>query len=84
MDIIYHFMPASWKITIIEEGFSNADSTVKEVAVIFETRVENLEPEENEKKVSIVSKKKKDKSALKKALKRKKKGDSNSTVTDSS
>ena len=43
MDIIYHSMPTTWKNKMIEQGFNNADSTIKEMADFFETRVENLD-----------------------------------------
>ena len=34
---------------MIEQGFSYVNSTIKEMIVFFETRVENLEPEEEKK-----------------------------------
>ena len=42
---------------MIEKGFNYADSTVKEMTDLFETRVENLEPREDRKKSSSASKK---------------------------
>ena len=44
MDIIYHFMPTTWKNKMIERHFNYADSTIKEMTDFFETRVENMEP----------------------------------------
>ena len=35
MDIIYHFMPATSKIKIIEQGFIDADFTVKQITDFF-------------------------------------------------
>ena len=29
MDIIYHYMPTTWKNKMIEQGFNYADSTIK-------------------------------------------------------
>ena len=66
IDIIDHSIPTMWKNKMIEEGFNNTDSTVKEIADFFETRVENLEPMEDKNKASIESKKKKDKASLNK------------------
>ena len=51
MDIIYHSMPTTWKNKMIEQGFNYADSTIKEMTDFFETRVENLEPNEDRKKI---------------------------------
>ena len=42
MDIIYHSMPTLWRNKMIEQGFNYADSTVKEMTDLFETRAENL------------------------------------------
>ena len=47
MDIIYHSMTATQKIKMIEQDFKYADSTITEMIVFFETRVENLEPEKD-------------------------------------
>ena len=66
MDIIYHSMPIKWENKMIEQGFNFADSSVKEMTDLFETRVENLEPKEEKKKSSIDAKK-----SLKKIKKRK-------------
>ena len=33
---------------MIEQGFNNADSTIKEMTDFFETRLENLESKEDE------------------------------------
>ena len=49
MDIIHHYMPTTWKNKMIEEVFNNVDSTVKEMSDFFESRVENLEPKEEQK-----------------------------------
>ena len=46
MDIIYHSMPSTWRNKMIEQGFNYADSTIKEMTDLFETKVENLEPKE--------------------------------------
>ena len=51
-DIIYHSMPTTWRNKMIERGFNNADSTIKEMTDFVETRVENLEPKEDKKKSS--------------------------------
>ena len=51
MDIIYHSMPTTWKIKMIEQGFNYTDSTIKEMSDTFETRVENLVPKEKKKKI---------------------------------
>ena len=42
---------------MIEQGFNYADSTIKAMTDLFETRVENLEPKEEKKKFSVASKK---------------------------
>ena len=49
MGIIHHSMPTMWKSKMIEQGFNCTDSTVKEMTDFFETRVENLEPNEKSK-----------------------------------
>ena len=36
---------------MIEQGFNYADSTIKEITDFFETRIENLEPKDDKKKV---------------------------------
>ena len=36
---------------MIEQGFSYADSTIEEMADFFKTRVDNLEPKEDKKKI---------------------------------
>ena len=63
---------------MIEQGFSYANSTIKEMIAFFETRVENLEPKE-EKKISSVAAKKSQKKA-----KKRKREDSGSNVIESS
>ena len=78
MDIIYHFMPIMWKNKMIEQGFNYADSLIKEMTDFFETRVENLEPKEEKKKISTAAKK-----SLKK-IKTKKRVDSDSSAVESS
>ena len=78
MDIIYHSMLNTWKNKMIEQGFNYADSTIKEMTDIFESRVENLEPKEDKKKSSVAFKK------AKKALKKRKREDANSIVIESS
>ena len=55
MDIIYHFLPTTWKNKMIEQSFHYADSTVKEMSDFFETRVENLEFKEEKKNLQQVS-----------------------------
>ena len=52
MDIIYHSIPTVWKNKMIAQGFNYANSTIKEMTDFFETRVETLEPKEEEKKSS--------------------------------
>ena len=79
MDIIYHYMPTSWKNKISEQGFNYADSTIKEKTDLFETRVEILVPKEEKKKASAGAKK-----ANKKSANKHKQEDSNSSVIDSS
>ena len=49
VDIIYHSMPTMWKDKMIEQGFNYADSTIKEMSDFSETRVEHLEPKEENK-----------------------------------
>ena len=44
MGITYNSMSTTRKNKMIEQGFNYADSTVKEMTDLFETRVENLEP----------------------------------------
>ena len=51
---------------MIEQDFNYADSTIKERADFFDTRVENLEPKEEKLKTSAAAKK-----ILKKTKKRK-------------
>ena len=58
LDIIYHSMPTTWKNKMIEQGFNYAESTIKEMSDFFETRVENLELQEDKKKISVADKKK--------------------------
>ena len=78
MDIIYHSMPTTWNNKMIEQCFNYTDSTIKEMAGFFETRVENLEPKEDKKKSSTASKK------AKKSTKKNKREDSDSSVVESS
>ena len=78
IDIIYHSMITTWKNKMIEPGFSYADSTIKEITDLFETRVENLEPKEDKKKSSVAFKN------SKKSLKKRKREDSNSNAVESS
>ena len=40
-----------WKNKVIEQGFNYADSCIKEMTDFFETRVENLKPKEEKKKI---------------------------------
>ena len=42
---------------MIEQGFNYADSTIKVMTDVFETRVENLEPKEDKRKSSAAVKK---------------------------
>ena len=42
---------------MIEQKFNYADSTIKQIPFIFETRVENLEPKEGKKKSVAAAKK---------------------------
>ena len=65
---------------MIEQGLNYEDSTVKEMTDIFETRLKNLEPKENEKKSSTAAKKSKDQISTKKQ----KRYDSNSRIVESS
>ena len=51
MDIIYHSMLTTWKNKMIEEGLNQADSTIKEIIDLFDTREENWKPKENQKKI---------------------------------
>ena len=51
---------------MIEKGFNYADSTIKEMTDIFETRLENLEPKEEKKKSSAAVNKSKKKKVTKK------------------
>ena len=78
MDIIYHSMASTWKSKMIEQGFNYADSTIKEMTDIFETRVENLEPKEDKKKSSAAAKK------SNKSTKKRKREDSDSSAVESS
>ena len=71
-------MPTMWKKKMIEQGFNYADSIIKDMSDIFETRVENLEPKEDRKNSSVASKK------SKKSLNKRKKEDSNSSLVESS
>ena len=45
-DIIYHFMPSTWKNEVIDQGFNNAVCTIKEMTGFFESREESLEPKQ--------------------------------------
>ena len=67
MDIIYHSMPTPWKNKMIKKGINYADSTMKEMTGFFETRVENLEPKENEKNLWQLPRKQKTRKALRSA-----------------
>ena len=78
MDIIYHSMPNAWKNKMIEQGFDYADSTIKEIANFFETRVENLGAKEDKKKSSAVAEK-----SLKKTKKRKREAFESSIIESS-
>ena len=80
MDIIYHFMPITWKSNIIEQGFNYADSTIKKGTDFFETRVESVEPKGKKEKYSAIAKRVKDE----KSTKKRKQEDSNSRVVGSS
>ena len=62
---------------MFEHGFKYADSTIKEMTDLFETRVENLEPKVEKKKSSAAAKK------SKKSHKKKKREDSDSSVVNS-
>ena len=42
-------MPTTWKNKMIEQRFNHADSTIKKMTDLFETRVEYLEPKEENK-----------------------------------
>ena len=70
--------PRTWKHKMIEECFNYADSTMKGMTDLFETRKENLEPNEDKKKSSTASKK------SHKKIKKRKREDSKSSVVDSS
>ena len=52
MDIIYHSMPTTWRIKMIEQCFNYADSTVKETTAFFETREKNWNLKMKRKKFS--------------------------------
>ena len=65
MGSIYHSMPTAWENKMIEHGFNNVDSTLKEMTDFIETRVENLEPKEEKKKSSAATKKSKNKKSTK-------------------
>ena len=52
-------MLTTWKNKMIEHSFNYADSTIKEMTDIFETRVDNLEPNKEKKQSSAASKKRK-------------------------
>ena len=47
MEKIYYSMLTAWTKTMIEQVFNYADSIVKKLTDLFETRVENLKPEED-------------------------------------
>ena len=49
INIIYHSIPITWKHKMIEQGFNNANSSIKEMSDFFESSVENLEPKEDRK-----------------------------------
>ena len=49
MDIIYNSMR-----NFFEQGFNYVDSTIKEMIASFETRVENLEPKEDRKRIQLL------------------------------
>ena len=49
MDIINPSIPTTWKNKTINQGFNYADTTVKKMTDLFETRVENMEPKEEKK-----------------------------------
>ena len=55
MDIMYHFIPTTWKNEMIEQGFNYMDSAVKK---IFETTIEYLKPKEEKNKCTVSCKKK--------------------------
>ena len=50
-DIIYNSMPTTWKCKMIEQGFNYADSTIKEMTDFFDSRVEKLEPKEENQEI---------------------------------
>ena len=64
---------------MIEQGFNYADYTIKEMTDIFETRVENFEPNEEKQKSSAAAKK-----TNKKRHKKRKWDDSDSSFVESS
>ena len=64
---------------MIEQGFNNADSIIKEMSDFFETRVENLELKEKKKKSSVAAK-----TTNKKSLKKRKREDPDSSIIESS
>ena len=72
-------MPTTWKNKVIEQGFNYADYTIKEMTDFFETRVENLKPNEKMKKSSAAAKQ-----FTKKSLKKRKQEDFDSSVVESS
>ena len=78
MSIIYHSMPTTWKNKMVEQGFNYAGSTIKEITDFIETRVENLEPNEDKKKSSAAAKK------SNKSTKKRKREDSDSSAVESS
>ena len=51
---------------MIEQGFNDTDSTIKEMTDFFETRAENWEPKEEKKKSAAAAKKFKTKNLLRK------------------
>ena len=63
---------------MIEQDLNYADSNIKEVTDLFETRVENLEPKEEKKKSSAAAMK-----SHKKSSKKFKHKDSDSSVVES-
>ena len=77
MDIIYYSMPTTWNNKMIEQGFNYADSTIKEITDFFGTRVDNLDPKEDNKNSSVATKK------IKKSYKKRKREDSDYSVVES-
>ena len=63
---------------MIEQGCNYVDSTMKEMSVFFETRIENVEPKDDRKKSSTAAKK------SKKSHKKRKREDSEPNVVESS